>query len=181
MLVRSGMVVTSLTGVVVASDPHGSYILVPKDPLGTAASVDVFVGGAHAPALVGRVAARAPSNLNAALITVDEPRLPPLSAALGRVAPGQPVALATLSTGSRVHVRVETATVDAVAPASSTFTLARGSRGGPSAAVVDATGSVVGLASSAEVGAPTTAIDLAGLRDFLVSAGVPLAPRTAQR
>jgi hypothetical protein len=182
VLVRNGMVVTSVTGFVVASDPRASYILVPKDPLGSAASVDVLVGGAHARALTGRVTARAPVNVNAALVTVDEPGLPALPAAVGRVVPGERVALAVLSSGPGSQARVELATVDAVQPTGFTFTLARGSHGGPAAAVVDAaTGLIVGLALSAQVDARTTAIDLADLRDFLVSAGVPLAPRTAQR
>jgi hypothetical protein len=182
VLVRNGMVITATTGFIVASDPHASYILVPKDPLGSAVSVDVLVGGAHVRALTGRVAARAPANLNAALITVDEPRLPALSLAIGRVLRGEQVALAMLSSGSRPHVHVELATVAALAPPDFTLTLADGSRGGPAAAVVErATGFVVGLAPSVGAGVPATALDLAGLRDFLASAGVPLAPRTAQR
>jgi hypothetical protein len=182
VLVRNGMVVTATTGFIVGSDPHVSYILVPKDPLGTAASVDVLLGGAHVRAVIGRVRARAPANLNAALVTVDEPRLPALSLAIGDPLPGEPVALAVLSAGVRPHVHVELATVAAVAPPDFTLTLVRGSHGGPAATVVDtATGFVVGLAPSAQADAPTTALDLAGLRDFLISAGVPLAPRTAQR
>ena len=181
VLVRNGMVVTSTTGFIVASDPRASYILVPKGPLGSAVSVDVLVGGARARALTGRVTARAPS-VNAALVTVDEPNLPALPTALGHVVPGESVALAVLSSGPRSRVHVELATVDAVQPPGFTFTLARGSQGGPAATVVDtATGSAVGLALSAQVDAPTTGIDIADLRDFLVSAGVPLAPRTAQR
>jgi hypothetical protein len=182
VLVHNGMVVTSTTGFVVASDLHASYILVPKDPLGTAAVVDVLVGGAQARALIGRVSARAPANLNAALVTVDAPRLPALEAAVAHVVPGEAVALVVLSSGPHPRVHVSPATVDAIQPPGFTFTLSRGSHGGPAAAVVDAaTGLVVGLAFSAQVDAPTTAIDVAGLRDFLVSAGVPVAPRTAQR
>jgi hypothetical protein len=182
VLAKNGMVVTSTTGFIIASDARTSYILVPKNPLGSAASVDVLVGGNRAHPFAGRVAARAPSDLDAALVTVDQPRLPVMPQTLAGATSGEAVDLAVLLPGPRGKIQAQQARVEKVPAAGFSFTLSRGSRGSPAAVVIDAaTGSVVGLALSAQPDKPARGIDLAGVRDFLVSAGVPLAPRTALR
>jgi hypothetical protein len=184
VVTQEGMVVSSTTGFVIASDARGSDVVVPKHLLLGGDDVTVLVQTSAEFAVPGRVLARA-AGIDVALVRVESPGLPALRLTTGAAEPGEAIALTAL-VPAREHAvngaaSVQLGKVDDVLASGFEFAFDSDTAdAGLTGPVVDvATGLVIGLGTSARSGNAPSAVGIANMRPFLQREGIAIAPATA--